>query len=685
MSVLDLPPRPKDTIPIVTEGPFCAGYRHWQLLPPQDALVLVVKSSFSIVPGGLATPLGDQLPLLGDIHYDDDLEASLSHASDFAPFKPRADILLVGHAYPPLPRARVVNVQLYFGTALSVALAAIGDREWQGGQPSEPKPFARIPLRYERAFGGPGFAANPVGIGTIDGIPGARLPNLERPDRLIRSQGEMPQPICFGPVPASWAARRAKLGTYDEVWLRERWPYFPRNFDWSYFNVASAEQQIAYPRGDEEFHLGGVHPQMQVVSGRLPGLVPRAFAQLGGEQHYRFREITLHLDTVLFDADAMQMSLVFRGLMDVSDELAPEVERLFVTADDLRAPMSIEAAQQRFFALVAPSVPAVPSAPSPVEDKSFGAGPVPAPPSLDRAALVALCASGASLAGTSLFGCDLSDMDFSGRDMRGAILRGAELHGAKFVGTDLRGAVLSGASALYASFRGADLRSANLAEAMVEDVDFSGASLEGASLAAVKASRTRFSGASLGRVNFTDAELESANFDEAELLSADFSGARLSGASFRRAKLDDAQIYDAVAEGCRFDDASMERFRAEGAKLGKSVFERAKAKEANFQAADLKLASFLDADLSLSVFAHADLERAVLHRALAKGARFRHARLVRAQAIKADFMEANFESANMAQADLRGANLHAVETLKAVLDGIQLDQAIVTGSKLEKA
>ena len=34
---------------------------------------------------------------------------------------------------------------------------------------------------FERAFGGPGYAANPHGLGVVDGFTGRRLPNLARP------------------------------------------------------------------------------------------------------------------------------------------------------------------------------------------------------------------------------------------------------------------------------------------------------------------------------------------------------------------------------------------------------------------------------------------------------------------------------------------------------------------------
>lgn len=682
-----LPPRPREIVPIVAEGPFAPACRPWRLRPPEDALVVIVKCTMAIVPGGVAEPLAAQEPPAGDVYFDDEPAASLRYASDFAPYKPLADVLLVGHAYPPSPRAAVVNVQLGFGRGLRVALAAIGDRAWRDGRPTDPTPFRSMPLRHERAFGGPGYAANPIGTGIIDGLPGVRLPNLEQPDSLVRSPGDRPAPACFAPVPPAWAARASRLGTYDADWQKDRWPYLPRDADYAYFNAAPPAQQIPYPRGDEDILLGGVHPDLRVIQGKLPGLVPRAFAQLDRARGYAFRPVPLHLDTVFIDADAMRVSLVWRGHLDVSAEHAPEVASLFVCEGRAGVEASAEAAQRRFFEITGAGAPAVMELAADLRGagaKEAGGAdrPAPAAPVLSREAVAALLASGASLAGENLAGCDLMSADLAGRDLKGAILRGAYLDGARLGGADLRGAVLAGASLRQADLRGADLRGANLAEASLLDADLSNAALDDASLPEIDAAGVRFTGASLARANLTDARLDRAVFDEANLTSADLAGAALTAASFRRATLDDAQIYGAAAEGCHFDDASLARFRADGAKLGRGQFARARAAESTFQAADLREASFVEADISGAVFNDANLERAALHRAVGRGARFRGARLVRVQALKVDLMEANFERADLSHADLRAANLYAVETLEAVLTGARLDQADVTGSKL---
>ncbi len=687
--MLHLPPRPPEHVPIVVDGPLGAAQLSWQLEPPQDALVVIVRGTFAIRAGQVVEPVSEPKPPMGDLHYGDDPSASLRYASDLCPFKPRADLSLVGHAYAQA-RARArgsTHVQLVFGKLRRV-LAAIGDRRWQNGVPSKPQSFERIALRWENAFGGPSHPANPLGVG----LDGAALPRLEDPEALIRNQRDQPPPACCAPVPRHFQVRGGKLGTYDAAWLDQRWPYFPKDVDWSYFNAAPAEQQMDYPRGNEAFDLGGVHPEHPVVSGRLPGLAPRVFAQMTAEADGAFREIAVRLDTVAFDADAMEVSLVWRGQLAVSAEHAPEVDRLFVMADQLNGRLSLEAAQERWLACVTALYGAHAIGGGTLDEKGEPAAakpptpPTPSPPPqapvLSRDQALMLLGSGASLEGLSFVGCELEGVDFSGRKLAGAHFSDAALDGARFDEADLSGALFVRAKAARASFRGAELGAANLSEASLPEADFSEASLEGASLADADATRARFEGARLSLARLTDAKLTGATFDGATAERADFSGATLAEASFREATLDDAQLYDCAAERACFAKASLQRLRADGAHLERSSFESAAADEATFESAELAGASFARAELARAVFSRAQLGRATLSQAVAREARFRHAMLTGAQAAKADFMQANFEGADLSKADLRGANLYAVETWKAKLAGARLDGALVAASKL---
>jgi hypothetical protein len=213
-----------------------------------------------------------------------------------------------------------------------------GDRRWErGDKPSAPEPFVRMPLAWDRAFGGPRFEANPVGIGHADALRRARrepvpLPNLEDPERLLRVPAQTPAPACFAPIPPAWKdrpARRARLS-------------LPEVLDWTRFQSAPEAQQLAFLRGDEPFEITGCHARHPMLAGALPGIAARCFCLRSG----RFEEVPVRLDTVVFDADALLVHLVWRGTVGVPDERATGIEALFLMTETLSAePASLDEAR----------------------------------------------------------------------------------------------------------------------------------------------------------------------------------------------------------------------------------------------------------------------------------------------------------------------------------------------------
>src|SRR5262249_3515467 len=182
------------------------------------------------------------------------------------------------------------------------------ERRWQQTvvklAPTEPRRFETIPLVYENAFGGPGFDRNPVGTGHGSST---RLPNLEDPQHLVKSPGDTPGPASCGAGPMLWHARWSQLGPYGGDWLATRWPYFPEDFDWKFFQAAPPSQQLERVEGDEPFELTGMHAEYPRLEGSLPRLLPRCFAR---KTSRALEEIALRLDTVSFDVDEMKLNLV---------------------------------------------------------------------------------------------------------------------------------------------------------------------------------------------------------------------------------------------------------------------------------------------------------------------------------------------------------------------------------------
>jgi hypothetical protein len=194
----------------------------------------------------------EPIECVGDLYSKgEDGRTALIYPSDFALFKPRADVLLVGGAHFSDGRT-VMQVE----SALRVG-------------------------QFKKTL----YVAG---------------------DRFDRAAA-----VGFGPISQNWEPRRSKVGTYKGRWLKERWPWFPDDFDWSYFNAAPEDQQVeGYLHGDEELEFQNLHPNHPVYKSWLPGLRARAFVQIevpDPDTPSEFREVTLNLDTLWIDMDSERL------------------------------------------------------------------------------------------------------------------------------------------------------------------------------------------------------------------------------------------------------------------------------------------------------------------------------------------------------------------------------------------
>jgi uncharacterized protein YjbI with pentapeptide repeats len=726
--------RASDGIPVVNRTPLVAAAMPAHVKPGQPARTVIVKGTFDLVPGGPARLRGETETFTGDVHAGDDLRRSLLYPTDFASWKPRADVTLKGRAHAPGGSSPAAQVRFRFGrkgSGFDRRIAVFGDRGWPEAVvklgPSEPRRFESIPIVYEYAFGGPGFASNPVGLG-YQGL--TRPPNLEDPDRLIEGPADTPDPVGFGAVPAIWPERASRLGTYGAEWKKTRWPHFPDDMDRGFFQAAPAAQQLAHLDGDETFELVGMHREHPVIDGSLPRLRARCFAQRPTAAGAGFVEIALRLDTVTFDVDEMKLTLVWRGLVDVADDEASDVAELFVTTEPLESPRLGLAEAQALYEIARLALPPVgddPDAPAAandagepeltaherrIRDRLRAAGileatvvdarpvrapapapapaPVPVPPprpppELDpiRRKVQLLLAQGAPLAGLNLGGADLSDLDFSSRSLAGSNLKDTLLRRCRFAGADLAGAQLGGADLTDADLGGARLSMADLTAAILDGARLDGAELEHAVLERARGERASLRGARGKLARFGGGSWQRARFDRAELAGADFSGAELDEAVFDGAIVPEIRLYEARGLKVSWKGADLTEARADGAALPQSALKGVRARGSVWDGALLDDASFLGAILTGASFVKASALRAVFGGAdLAEG-RLGRARLAGASFLKANLMQAQLEGADLTGADLRAANLHAAETWKAKLRGAQLELAIVTQSKLE--
>jgi hypothetical protein len=309
-----------------------------------DSVFAVLKGTFAL-DRGLA-PAEEQLPpVMAAVYHEDPVTSSIRVASDASLVKPATDVLLVGSAWAPgeLPTTWT-DVSLVVGP-VAKTVRVFGDRVWDAGAagavPSPPTPFVRMPLAWERAFGGTDVTEkgptaeprNPVGLGfraaggqkPLDGMP---LPNLEDPSAPISSWRDRPPPACFAPVAPHWQPRLAYAGTYDEQWQQARAPYLPTDFDARFFQCAPPGLVCpGYLQGGEPVDIRGASPG-GVLSFRLPAIRVQVTFVVDGRSEIR----SANLDTVLIEPDAGRVSLVWRAVLACDkkvlrvNEIRPELQ-----------------------------------------------------------------------------------------------------------------------------------------------------------------------------------------------------------------------------------------------------------------------------------------------------------------------------------------------------------------------
>jgi hypothetical protein len=255
-----------------------AGYTMGMEPSGRELLVVVIKGTFRI-PTEQGAPLRlheEQVPLvMSDMFYGEPGRSAPKYEVDFAPRKPRCDIILNATAYAPGGRpARRVEVSAQIGN-WSKSFAVVGDRVWEAGAAgigmSSPIPFTSMPITYDRAFGGTdtshedpskhaAYMANPSGRGfhrniakeVVDGKP---LPNTEELDNPVKWVEGNYKPMSFGVVGRHWQSRAPFAGTYDQNWIDNVFPFLPADFDEQYYQSALADQQVKLPMGEQVVSL----------------------------------------------------------------------------------------------------------------------------------------------------------------------------------------------------------------------------------------------------------------------------------------------------------------------------------------------------------------------------------------------------------------------------------------------
>jgi len=248
--------------------------------------------------------------------------------SDFAPFKPRCDVVLNGCAHAPGgKRAARVQVGLRIG-ALTKSFEVVGNRSWKAGLLgigiTEAEPFLEMPISYDRAFGGSDHSHpdprkhaarmdNPVGAGfhvnhapqALDGKP---LPNSEETGKPVAKPDGSYRAMSFGVVGRGWEPRIRHAGTYDQAWIDNVFPFLPADFDDRYHQSAPEDQQIDFPVGGEDVVLVNLTVEGRTAF-KLPAMaMPVTFYLKNFSEHPR----SALADTIMIDSEKRQVCIVWR-------------------------------------------------------------------------------------------------------------------------------------------------------------------------------------------------------------------------------------------------------------------------------------------------------------------------------------------------------------------------------------
>ncbi|WP_437275332.1 DUF2169 domain-containing protein [Sorangium sp. So ce375] len=285
-------------------------------------LTVVVKASFSIDaspmrPAEVAAPFQAK-----DVH---DRRGPMTHvtaASDRVPYRQYVDVTALGHAAAPGGRpvaemsARFALVQRG-GPGLDKTVRVVGRRKEPG---AEPEPFVRMPIVYERAFGGVGVPENPLGCSERDG----ELPNVLDPSDPQRPAG-------FGPIAAAWPARSRRLPAGARARLDAEVMEVPGAVDWSYFQCAPRDQWISALQPGAVVVLEGFHADRPSLQSALPDArVAGAVYGLDDADPDAPAPLVFHADGLHVDADRLLCTITWRAHVALRDPA--QRERLMAVA-----------------------------------------------------------------------------------------------------------------------------------------------------------------------------------------------------------------------------------------------------------------------------------------------------------------------------------------------------------------
>lgn len=296
------------------------GAHHW---------IVAVKATFEVSRQRALVLVDEQPPpLFAPEYLGEDGASSLRYEADLGLRKPGTDVWVHGHALAPGQRpVTELPVSLRFAE-VDKTLLVRGENVFYSGvtglTTTKPRPFTRMPVVYERAYGGfdthdPDPSRhrmdprNPVGVGFA--TRSARLertaaPNVVYPGKDLAKAG----PAGFGAVAGHWSPRAELAGTYDARWVEKRRPLLPEDYDPRFVMCSPIDQRSRHgylPPGTR-FEL--VHMTLSgVMTFDLPAVHLRFTTRFGA----RRQEHPGVLASVILEPDDERVQLVWQSSLAV--------------------------------------------------------------------------------------------------------------------------------------------------------------------------------------------------------------------------------------------------------------------------------------------------------------------------------------------------------------------------------
>lgn len=293
--------------------------------------IVALKGTFDIKPNGTVELAKEQLPPLLVAEYNGEPGiSSLRYDADLVAPKPTTDIIINGTAYAPKGRPSkdfLISIRV---ATVKKTIRVVGNRRWENGwfglRHSRVEPVIKVPIVYERAYGGSDLTdpnpkkqrmdvRNPVGCGVVAQRShrlGQPLPNFRYPYGSIRKAG----PAGFGAIDTHWSPRLELMGTYDKTWMDKRRPLLAEDWDPRSLLCSPADQRpITHLRGGEPVELLNLTP-----GGTLSFALPKGYFVFRTRFGNRIKEHLSNLSSIIIEPDYPRVIMVWLTSLSVRND-----------------------------------------------------------------------------------------------------------------------------------------------------------------------------------------------------------------------------------------------------------------------------------------------------------------------------------------------------------------------------